>query len=342
VKGIAASSEGVAEEAALHALKLGGTTGDALIAGFFAAAGSRPGVLFSPVQILIAGPGVGVRAFDGRARQPGAGVRRPRGFVRGQEIPAAAYAAVPASISALALLHAHHGELSFARLADDGATIARSMGSSEREALITRAGQYGPSALREAGPLRAILAVAGRVEGGLLSEADFGDVRPDTALPREVEVTAQRHLLLPPWSAPEAPQRTIEVIAAVDVRGVVGVLAYAPDAEGLPVPELGVSLPRDAVVVRRGIPRVLPGEPLPCPAPIMIVTADRLPFLALGVKGQRPFSLGGLPTAWSDLAAPAGTLLASARDIADGEGAWGVLRSLDSDHVQKLVAPRVR
>ena len=72
----------------------------------------------------------------------------------------------------------------------------------------------------------------------------------------------------------------------------------------------------------------------------MIVTADRLPFLALGVKGQRPFSLGGLPTAWSDLAAPAGTLLASARDIADGEGAWGVLRSLDSDHVQKLVAPR--
>ena len=64
-------SRGGAEEAAQHILAEAGTAADALIAGFFAAAGARPGVLFSPVQTLIAGPGVGARAFDGRARQPG-------------------------------------------------------------------------------------------------------------------------------------------------------------------------------------------------------------------------------------------------------------------------------
>ena len=179
VKGIAASFRRGRRRGAPFTPSSWRTTGDALIAGFLAAAGSRPGVLLSPVQILIAGPGVGVRAFDGRARQPGAGVRRPRGFVRGQEVPAAAHAAVPASISALALLHAHHGELSFARLADDGAAIARSMGSSEREAPDHAGRPVRPLSAPRAGPLRAILAVAGRVEGGLLSEADFGDVRPE-------------------------------------------------------------------------------------------------------------------------------------------------------------------
>jgi hypothetical protein len=336
VKAIAASSEPVAEEAANQVLKQSGTAGDALIAGFLAAAGARPGVLLSPIQILLAGPGVGVRAFDGRCRQPGSGIRRPRGFVRGQEVPDAAYAAVPASLGALALLHAHHGELTFERLAEGGVESARSLGARDREAFISRIGQLGPSALAEGATVRRLLAVVGRAHGGLLTESDLADVRPETSRPREAEVSAARHLLFTPWSSPEAPHRLVEVIASIDVRGVLGVLAYSPDDEGVPVPELGVSLSRDAVVVRRGIPRVLPGEPIPCPAPILIVCDDQVPFLALGVKAARPLSFGGLSSAWSDVAASGSALLGSAREAAEGESAFGVLRSLTSEQAQRL------
>src|SRR5262249_14917578 len=78
VRSSAVASEPAAENAALEILEQEGTAAEALIAGFLAAAAVRPGVLWSPVQILTAGPGTFARAFDGRARQPGLGLPRPR------------------------------------------------------------------------------------------------------------------------------------------------------------------------------------------------------------------------------------------------------------------------
>jgi len=90
--------------------------------------------------------------------------------------------------------------------------------------------------------MRRLLAVAGRAQGGLLTEADLADVRPETSRPREAEVSAARHLLVTPWSSPEAPA-PVGGGHCVDRRaGVLGVLAYSPDDDGVPVPELGVSL----------------------------------------------------------------------------------------------------
>jgi hypothetical protein len=63
VRAVASASDPAAEDAASRILKLGGTAGEALIAGFLCAAAGRPGVLLAPLQAMLAGPGVGVRAF---------------------------------------------------------------------------------------------------------------------------------------------------------------------------------------------------------------------------------------------------------------------------------------
>jgi gamma-glutamyltranspeptidase/glutathione hydrolase len=282
----AVASESVAERAAGEILEEEGTVGEALIAGFLAASAMRPGVLWSPLQVLIAGPGTFARAFDGRARQPGLGLPRPRGVVDAVSVPAAAHVAAPASLGALALLHAYDATLSFQQLARPALDLAKSTGAIERRGMLTKVARLGPAALRAPAVLRSLLAVAGRTEGGLLSEKDLVEVRPESAPPREV-LLGDRSALVMPWPAPEAPHRPVEVIVAADARGVLGVLGYAPDDEGVQVPELGVALTRDAVVVRRGIPRVSPGEVLPAPAPLAIALSGKLAFMALGVRSSR-------------------------------------------------------
>lgn len=331
----AVASEPAAAEAATRILGEAGTAADALIAGFLAAAAARPSVLFAPVQALLAGPGVGARAFDGRARQPGLGLPRPRGAVADQPIPDAARVAAPASLGLLALLHAHDGKLAFHRLAAPAVELAGDIGAVARAALLGRIGRRGASALREAVTARPLLALAGRAEGGLLSERDLGETRPESSAPRENDMGGRRALLVP-WPAPEASQRIVEVIAVADAHGVLGALAYSPDDEGIAVPDLGVTLPRDASVVRRGIPRLAPGEPIPSPAPIALALSDERLVMALGVHASVPMSLPELSEAWAKTSAAA-KLLRAARDAARGERAFAVLRS-ETQQVRKLIS----
>src|SRR6185503_19158355 len=102
------------------------------------------------------------RAFDGRARQPGLGLPRPRGVVETAQVPMAAYVAAPASLGALALLHAYDATLSFQRLARPALEYATGAGGAERRALLTKVARLGPAALRAPAVLRPLLAVAGR------------------------------------------------------------------------------------------------------------------------------------------------------------------------------------
>jgi gamma-glutamyltranspeptidase/glutathione hydrolase len=338
VNSSAVASESVAERAAAEILEEEGTVGEALIAGFLAASAVRPGVLWSPVQVLIAGPGTFARAFDGRARQPGLGLPRPRGAVDAVSVPAAAHVAAPASLGALALLHAYDATLSFQRLARPALDLAKSAGAIERRAVLTKVARLGPAALRAPAVLRSLLAVAGRTEGGLLSEKDLADVRPESAPPREV-LLGDRSALVMPWPAPEAPHRPVEVIVAADARGVLGVLGYAPDDEGVQVPELGLALTRDAVVVRRGIPRVSPGEVLPAPAPLAIALSGKLAFMALGVRSSTPLSAADLAAIWPEGVFTGNKSMASAHQRAGGAFAVGLLRSTKSSQVQKLTVP---
>jgi len=336
VRASAVASEPPAEEAAERTLREGGTCADALVAAFLAAAASRPGVLLSPVQALLAGPGAGARAFDGRARQPGLGLPRPRGFVKGQAIPDAAYVAVPASLAVLALVQAHGGKLSRERVAAPAIELARRLGASERADLLARFSRVGPSALREPGVARPLLAVAGRTEGGLLSELDLAEVRPESTAPRDADLGGVRRVLVTPWPAPEAPERLAEFVAAADGSGVLGALSYAPDDEGVAVPDLGLTLPCHAIAIRRGVPRVAPGEPLPCAAPIAVGLQEHLAFIALGVRSATALSIAEMFASWSDQAATGQQLLAGAKRAARGAMALAVLRSTETQQVQKL------
>jgi gamma-glutamyltranspeptidase/glutathione hydrolase len=339
VKSSAVASEPAAEQAAAGILEQEGTAAEALIAGFLAAAAARPGVLWSPLQALIAGPGTFARAFDGRARQPGLGLPRPRGAVDASSVPLAAHVAAPASLGALALLHAYDATLSFQRLARPALELAKGSGAAERRALLAKVARLGPGALRAPAVLRALLAVAGRTEGGLLSEKDLAEMRPESALPREVRLDADRSALVTPWPSPQAPHRPVEVIVAADGRGVLGVLGYAPDDEGLAVPELGITLTRDAVVVRRGIPRVAPGEVLPVPAPLAIALSGKLAFMVLGVRSPTPLSAADLAAIWPEGTVTGSQSLALARERAGGALAVGLVRSSETHQVQKLSLP---
>jgi hypothetical protein len=202
--------------------------------------------------------------------------------------------------------------------------------------VLAKVSQAGPSALRESLVARPLLAAAGRASGGLLSEEDLAEVRPESALPREAGFGARRRALVAPWSAPEAPHRLVEFVAVADAAGVMAVLGYSPDDGGVAVPELGLTLARDAIVVRRGIPRVTPGEPLPSPCPIAIGLDDHVAFIALGVRSGTPLDVGAMRHPWSDRAATGATLLAGAAQAAGGDAAGAVLRSAETGQVQKL------
>jgi gamma-glutamyltranspeptidase/glutathione hydrolase len=80
----ALATDELVQEAARAELVQSKSAVAAVAAGFFAAAGRHPGVLLAPLTLLVAGVGAGGRAFDGRLRQPGLGVKRPRGLLPGE------------------------------------------------------------------------------------------------------------------------------------------------------------------------------------------------------------------------------------------------------------------
>ncbi|HEY3595835.1 MAG TPA: hypothetical protein VGL13_18245 [Polyangiaceae bacterium] len=325
MRAAAVASEESAGQGALRVLGQAGSAADALIAGFLAAAAERASVLFAPVQMLITGPGVGSRAFDGRSRQPGLGAKRPRGFVSGEPVPPAAQIAVPASLGALALLHAHDARLSLDKLAAHATTRALDTGATIRADVIARFGHSGPSVLGESRVARPLLSLAGPPEGGLLTERDLAEVRPAGDAPQETSLGGDFAAFVVPWAAHHRSYRRSEIIAAVDSRGVLGVLAYAPDDEGITVPELELMLPRDAAIVQRGIERTRPAEPLECAAPIAVIARANRAFLGLGVTASRKLKPESFEQAATEGGLGAAAWLGPALRACRGRAAFGVM-----------------
>lgn len=268
----ALASEPFVEEVARQELAQSKSAVAAVIAGFFAAAGRHPDVLLGPTTVLVAGVGSGGRVFDGRLRQPGLGTRRPRGFREGEKVPDAARVALPVTIPALAVALAYDRVTTLSPLAKRGVAEASAAGSAERGAVLTRIAAVGPRALAESAFVRPLLHVASPSEGGLLTPADFtgGGV---------LDVAAREHgtrgkvVLEPPWARdePRAGAPTlVEGVCAVDVRGVYAALGYARIGEGVAVDPLGLVAPFGATPVERGTPRVRPGEPIACSAPLAV------------------------------------------------------------------------
>jgi hypothetical protein len=291
----AAGSEAAAGAAAQAVIEAGGGAVDAVIAGFFGAAGAHPGVLFAPVVALVAGFGAGGRAFDGRAAQPGRGAARPRGFVGDAAIPDGARVAVPRSIAAIVLLSTYRGRARLGELVKAGVASAEGAGAKARAKLLRRVGSAGVLALRAPELEGALLAVGGPVAGGVLTAADIEDAAPGEAEATALVAGEGLTVYTPPFAGIDPPadaggagsESDAEVVVACDARGVIAALAYRPAREGIAVPGFEVTLGRDAVPVRRGVTRVAPGTLLPAPAPLAIAAAHSGRFAAaVGLPGR--------------------------------------------------------
>lgn len=331
----AAASDPAAAEAARAVLAAGGSAADALIAGFLAAAGARPGVLLSPTVAIVAGVGVGARVFDGRAAQPGRGAARPRGFVDVASVPDAARVAVPRALGLLSLLHNYMGRARMRELARAGVAAAEQAGAKARAALIRQVGASGAAALQGRELTRALLAAGGGVAGGALTEDDLAEALPADAEAGALElgeasggagvVTALR----PPWPI-GAEARVAEAIVACDGRGMLAALACSPADDGIPLPELELSLGRDAVPVRRGVPRVSPGTPLPAAAPIAVLLRGRF-AAAVGFDGLAAIDGDALRTVAGRLALESGwdaSLEARIAELREQTGARRVIAAV--------------
>jgi hypothetical protein len=270
LRALARSNDPVSEAAAAEELTKGGSAIDAVIAGYFAAAGAYPGVLLGPVTLLLGGTGTGDRAFDGRVRQPGKNAKRPRGTLPGVEPPKAAYVGVPCSVPALAVALGYGAHAGLGRLVAHGVGLAKERGADKRAAVLSRVGAVGALAFSEPELSRALVRAFGAPNGGLVTPSDFTH-------PESLDVPAARQdvqgarLLSVPWAG-EAKSAFIRgtCVSAIDVNGMFVAASFECQPEALYVEELELSAPMVAAPTLRGVPRVAPGTPIAAPAPLWI------------------------------------------------------------------------
>ncbi len=302
------------EVADVGSLLLGrGNAVDAVVGSVFAAAGLYAGVLLGPAQLLVGGAGAGLRAIDGRNRQPGLGNPRPRGFLPSEAIPDAARVAAPGLPAALLAAGTTYGRLGVSAVVGPGVELARGR-SKLRAGVLDRIAQRGPAALAEAVLADELVARAGRLAGGLLSPRDLDELRPEVTAAAVHAMGAGREALTVPWATwPDAggaslPGSRTRVVLAVDRHGLLASACYevASPSEGLTLDELDLVAPFYAMPVRRGEPRVKPGEPRAAAASIALGRAAGVLDLAVGVGA----SVDGeaVLRAWLDAYQPASEL----------------------------------
>jgi hypothetical protein len=271
-RAVALATDDRVEELASEELARSKSAVAAVVGGFFAAAGAHPDVLLGPLTLLVGGVGSGGRVFDGRLRQPGLGVRRPRGFVT-ENVPVASRVALPTGVAALTVALAYEQRATLTAVAKVGAREATAAGATERARLLARIASVGPGALAESSFVRPLLHLASPSEGGLLSPRDFVAAE-DVALEARARVLRDTTWLEAPWAdakpEPVAPGGERHGICAVDANGVFAALCYEQIGSGLDVPALGLVAALGAVPVRRGTPRVAPGTRLAAFAPVAI------------------------------------------------------------------------
>ncbi len=316
-KNAVSATSKVAKVAAEQVIVKGGALG-AVVAGAFAAAAAHESVLLGPVQILCGGGGLGLYAWDGRVRQPGKGVARPRGFTSEEDIPDAARIGASAFVAALAAALAQAGTLSLAAALAPALSL---IGKKEpRGAFLAQVRDRGTRAFLD--EAEAFLAVAGRLAGGLLTADDLGDIdarmKPLHAHRDGPEAAHGATLLRAPWQSAQASSRgNVHCVAATDRAGAFAVLSYEEHQEGLLVPELGLLAPFFAEPVVRGQTRTRPGHALPARSPIALLSLGANVDAALGARPGTD-----VESALSDAASAAGQ-----GKLMSSEAVVGVVRS---------------
>jgi hypothetical protein len=273
----AAGSEAHVAQAARDAVEHGNAV-DAVVIAVLVAAAESPTVLLGPVQLLVGGAGAGLRAIDGRVRQPGLGVPRPRGVVAGGAVGLPARVGVPNLPAALAIALASLGSISMSKAAGPAVERARAR-SVEREATLRALARRGAAAMTDDAIGDELTAVAGRAAGGAVTRDDLAAVRPTVVT---CEEPGGEGIVRVPWGTAGSGSTT-HVVAAADGRGLVAIACYEAPLDGVPVPHLGLIAPAFASPVMRGEARLRPGEPCPSAAPIALRARKGLVDIALGL-----------------------------------------------------------
>ncbi|MEZ4372099.1 MAG: hypothetical protein R3B07_14800 [Polyangiaceae bacterium] len=272
-RSLSCANDALVDEIAAEALSAGQSALGACLAGFFAAAAMSEDGLFSPISIILGGVGTGGRAFDGRLRQPGLGVKRPRGFMHEAEVPVAARIAIPCGLAAAAVACAYQAGTSMSTVLRPALQIAKKVGA--RVEVLERVKQLGGNALRDPLFARPFTLLAGPTEGGVVS---IEDLVPQQGLdvPLGVRDAECGRIQEPPWvsdgeTAP--PSENTRVVLAIDVHGGFAALSFqralGPTLEGL-----DLRAPLGAQPVMRGVPREKPGSALAAPAPIGLLLGE--------------------------------------------------------------------
>jgi len=260
VRAAALASDAQAESVAQACLAGGGGALDAAISGFFGAAGVHPGVLLSPVAVLVAGVGEGGRLFDGRPLQPGRGTRRPRGFADAAAVPDAARVPIPTSLATVSFAHAYAHGRSWRSLVEPAIGLAARNGAPARARFLERIAEVGAGALAEPAYRRPLLRLGSVSDGGLVTPSDLEP--PElSAEPLAEQKLGGADWLVAPGKDGAEPQ-SASAILAVDAQGVFAAVAYRRVELGRVVDELELLVPLLAVPVLRGVPRVSPGTRL--------------------------------------------------------------------------------
>jgi hypothetical protein len=277
----AGGSEVHVAQAARDAVARGNAV-DAVVTGVLVAAAESAGVLLGPVQLLVGGAGAGLLAVDGRIRQPGLGIPRPRGVLVGEPVPASARIGVPTLPAALATVLASLGAMTLERVAGPAIERARVL-SAERASVLARFARRGAAVMRDDAIASELAAVAGRAAGGALTQEDLAAVRPAVVSCDEASLPAGGVLRVPWRGEGVAAGVATQVVAVADGRGLVAIACYEVPVEGVTVPSLGLLAPAFASPVMRGETRVRPGEPRVAPAPIALRTRRGVVDVALGM-----------------------------------------------------------
>jgi len=275
-----AGSEAHVAQAARDAVARGNAV-DAVVTAVLVAAAEAPGVFLGPVQLLVGGVGAGLQAFDGRVRQPGLGIPRPRGAKAGEAVPPPARIGVPALPATLAAVLAALGGTTLRRAAGPAIERARTI-SPERAAVLEVFARRGAAAMGDDAVASELAAVAGRAAGGTLTEDDLASVRPGVVTCDERSL-APSGILRVPWREPGPGSTATQVVVAADGRGLVAIACYEVPVEGVPIASLGLVAPAFASPVMRGETRVRPGEPCPASAPIALRARRGVVDVAIGV-----------------------------------------------------------
>lgn len=270
VRAVFGATDRVAREGAEDAMIGGASALSTVLTGYFALAGAHPGVLLAPMSLLVYGFGA-ARALDGRVRQPGLGGKRPRGFREGEPIPEVARVGVPTAPLAAIVALGYDEERRLAAVTAPGIRLAKSVGAARRAWALERLATAGAGAFSDPELHRPFLHLAAPSQGGNVTSADFGGV-PEVDKAAQRRATDLGHELVTPWS--DEPRASVggfwHVVGAIDARGHAAILCCREPEGGIEIEPLELDAPRCAEPVRRGAPRVRPGEFLPESAPIAI------------------------------------------------------------------------